>query len=71
AALAGLASRLTEWSFRFIDCQVHTEHMASLGAEGLTRDAFLEELERALEPPTRRGSWDQEPPAQASSPDST
>lgn len=60
AALVALTERLAEWDFRFIDCQVHTEHLASLGAHEMSREAFLEELDRALEVPTRRGSWDGE-----------
>jgi leucyl/phenylalanyl-tRNA--protein transferase len=28
-------------SYRLIDCQVYTQHLESLGAEAITRDAFL------------------------------
>lgn len=57
AALAGLVQRLDSWSFHFLDAQVTTRHMLSLGAKEVSRAAFLARLERALEYPTRRGSW--------------
>jgi leucyl/phenylalanyl-tRNA--protein transferase len=31
-------------SYRLIDCQVYTQHLESLGAEAITRDAFLNYL---------------------------
>ena len=33
-------------NFKFIDCQVHNMHLASLGAEEIPKSAFLELLER-------------------------
>lgn len=56
-ALAGLVHRLDAWSFHFLDAQVTTGHMLSLGAKEVSRAAFLERLERALQYPTRRGNW--------------
>lgn len=56
-ALVGLAARLTDWGFRMIDCQVPTDHLKSLGAIEISRDAFLDELAEAVKQPTRRGSW--------------
>ncbi|MEL7059930.1 MAG: leucyl/phenylalanyl-tRNA--protein transferase [Acidobacteriota bacterium] len=57
AALAGLAERLSAWKFRFIDCQVYTDHLARHGAREIPRHRFLAELDRALRVPTRLGPW--------------
>jgi leucyl/phenylalanyl-tRNA--protein transferase len=40
-----------------VDCQVRTEHLVSLGAREIPRDAFLARVEAALEAPTLRGRW--------------
>jgi len=56
-ALARLVDRLAGWDFHFIDAQVTTSHMLSLGAREVPRTSFLKSLERALRYPTRRGSW--------------
>jgi len=56
-ALARLVERLAGWGFHFIDAQVTTSHMLSLGAREVPRTAFLESLDAALRHPTRRGSW--------------
>ncbi len=56
-ALARLVDRLAGWGFHFIDAQVTTSHMLSLGAREVPRTAFLKSLEEALRHPTRRGSW--------------
>ncbi len=56
-ALTRLVERLAGWRFHFIDAQVTTSHMLSLGAREVPRTAFLERLEAALRHPTRRGSW--------------
>ena len=44
----------------FVDCQVPTPHLASLGAVEIPRSRFLEELARALEAPTLRYRWTRE-----------
>jgi leucyl/phenylalanyl-tRNA---protein transferase len=56
-ALASLAAQLEDWGFLMIDCQMPTEHLTSLGAVSMRRREFLDQLERALAMPTRRGSW--------------
>ena len=45
-ALAHLVARLREAGFVLIDCQQETPHLLSLGARAITRDAFLDVLER-------------------------
>ena len=56
-AFAALVERLKGWGFSLIDCQQETEHLARFGAEPWPRERFLEALDRALEAPTRTGSW--------------
>lgn len=56
-AFVALARRLEKWNFHFVDCQIHTDHLASLGAEEYPRAEFLRRLRRALGRPTLRGSW--------------
>ena len=43
-AFIHLVRSLAEQSYHMIDCQLYTEHLASLGAEEISRDLFLEEL---------------------------
>ncbi|HQS66416.1 MAG TPA: leucyl/phenylalanyl-tRNA--protein transferase [Sulfuricurvum sp.] len=43
-AFAVLVERLKEWGYDFIDCQVPTEHLKSLGAKEVSRECFLERL---------------------------
>ncbi len=43
-ALAALVERLREGEFDFIDCQVPTEHLKSLGAKEVSREFFLRRL---------------------------
>ncbi len=56
-ALHHLCELAKEWNFSFIDCQVPTEHLRSLGAEEWPRQAFLEMLQQAIQQPTRQGRW--------------
>ncbi|MFK5937752.1 MAG: leucyl/phenylalanyl-tRNA--protein transferase [Sulfurimonas sp.] len=45
SAYAVLVKHLKEWGYDFIDCQVPTEHLKSLGAKEVARDYFLMRLE--------------------------
>ncbi len=57
-ALIYLARILRELDFDMIDCQQHTEHLGSLGAEDLPRKRFLRELDRSLnKQKTWKGNW--------------
>ncbi|MFT7859948.1 MAG: leucyl/phenylalanyl-tRNA--protein transferase [Sulfurimonas sp.] len=47
AAYAYLVEHLKEWGYNFIDCQVPTEHLKSLGAKEVARDYFLMRLENS------------------------
>ncbi|MFC1685254.1 leucyl/phenylalanyl-tRNA--protein transferase [Pseudomonadota bacterium] len=60
-ALAHLVSRLTEWGFRLIDCQVYSQHLISLGAEEISREDFIQHLDDWCELPGHMESWRGEP----------
>ena len=61
AAFATLVAQLAAWGFDLVDCQVHTEHLESLGATEWPREGFLRELAVSMARPTRRGGWALEP----------
>jgi leucyl/phenylalanyl-tRNA---protein transferase len=56
-AFVTLCASLVRWGFDFVDCQVHTPHLQSLGATEWRRADFLAALAVALQKPTRRGPW--------------
>ena len=47
-ALAWLVARLKAGGFRLLDCQFITDHLASLGAVEISRDAYVALLDNAL-----------------------
>ena len=47
AAYAVLIQHLKEWGYDFIDCQVPTNHLKSLGAKEVSRDYFLYRLKKS------------------------
>ncbi len=57
AGFIHLAKVLEQQGFEYIDCQAHTKHLASLGAEFIDRAEFLEVLQRNKKEPTLRGNW--------------
>ena len=56
-AFVSLTARLAAAQFVLIDCQVPSEHMASLGARLMPRRVFLHELRRAVRLPIAAGRW--------------
>ena len=48
AAFITLCKALEEKGYLIIDCQVHTDHLESLGAVDITRDEFLKIIEKAV-----------------------
>ena len=60
-ALIHLANRLSEWDYKMIDCQVHSQHLISLGAIEISRRSFCKNLRRWSISPHRPGSWSSEP----------
>jgi leucyl/phenylalanyl-tRNA--protein transferase len=63
AAFLTLAQLLFNDGLAFIDCQVPTEHLRSLGGKEISRKDFLSLLRKTLEKrhleldPDRRGNW--------------
>lgn len=57
-ALYHLVQRLKEWDFDFIDSQVVTEHLKSLGAEEISRNRYLDILNLTLEKESKIGNWE-------------
>ncbi len=56
-ALHYLVECSKKWNFRFIDTQVYSAHLQSLGATEISRTIFLKELKIALKTPTKQGKW--------------
>jgi len=46
SAYAVLIKHLKKWGYDFVDCQVPTNHLKSLGAKEVSRECFLNRLER-------------------------
>ncbi|MFL0809171.1 MAG: leucyl/phenylalanyl-tRNA--protein transferase [Agarilytica sp.] len=47
-AFISLAKTLERWQYHLIDCQIHTDYLASFGAKEIPRKAFEAELDRAV-----------------------
>ena len=56
-AFANLAALLNIWDFDFIDCQLPTDHLKSLGAVEMPREEYLTQLDKTLEYEHHRCSW--------------
>lgn len=52
-ALYCLCQKAKELNIDFIDCQVESEHLTSLGANLVPRTVFLQQLEKAIPQPTK------------------
>ncbi|QGZ30911.1 leucyl/phenylalanyl-tRNA--protein transferase [Stutzerimonas stutzeri] len=52
AGFVTLVERLRDWGFKLIDCQMPTQHLASFGARGISRQTFAEALDRYLDEPS-------------------
>lgn len=57
AGFITLVHWLTARGYDLIDCQTHSAHLESLGAEEIARRDFLAYLEGNREQPTDRGKW--------------
>ncbi len=57
AALVALCQQLQRWGFLVIDCQMHTAHLASLGAVSLTRREFMALLDGGCPRGRSLGRW--------------
>lgn len=59
---AHLIEQLKEWGFGLIDCQVQSGHLASLGAEDIPREEFLQLLDIWCDPfELHQGKWQLDP----------
>lgn len=56
-ALANLIKLLQLKNYDFIDCQIHTEHLESLGAELISKDSFKNLLNQALAKQEKPQNW--------------
>ena len=56
-ALVALARQLESRGFGLIDCQVHSDHLVSMGAEALPRPDFQEALTALLASKEQPGPW--------------
>jgi leucyl/phenylalanyl-tRNA--protein transferase len=54
-AMAHLARQLARWGFPWIDCQLETGHLVSLGAQPMPRRIFVAEVARLIAEPAP--SW--------------
>ncbi len=57
-ALARLAAQLARWGFPWIDCQLETEHLLTLGATAVPRRVFVAEVARLVRQPAPRWQLD-------------
>ncbi|WP_331774229.1 leucyl/phenylalanyl-tRNA--protein transferase [Sulfurospirillum sp. 1612] len=57
AALVGLCAKVDALGGDFIDCQIPTDHLKSMGAQEMRRAEFLELLAQSLETKSYFGSW--------------
>jgi len=56
-ALVHLVQRLARRGYGMIDCQMHTAHLASLGARAIPREAFSLQLQELVNYPTTPMKW--------------
>ncbi|MEW5008464.1 MAG: leucyl/phenylalanyl-tRNA--protein transferase [Cycloclasticus sp.] len=52
-----LCQHLAEWGCQVVDCQVHSDHLESLGAAAITRDSFIQLLEQYCPRQLSRTAW--------------
>jgi leucyl/phenylalanyl-tRNA--protein transferase len=57
-ALVHLVRQIERWHFGMIDCQMHTRHLASLGAREIPRADFMRKLQELVDYPGVTGHWE-------------
>lgn len=55
-----LVEQLQNWNYQMIDCQVHTSHLASLGAEEIKRNVFKKLLNQYCDTTAHPAAWQNE-----------
>lgn len=56
-AFVRLVRQVAAWDFHFVDCQMHTPHLARFGAKEVPRERFLILLRDGMDAVTGVGSW--------------
>jgi leucyl/phenylalanyl-tRNA--protein transferase len=56
-AFVSLVEQLKIWQYQLIDCQLHTNHLASLGAEDIDRRTFIRLLNQLCRMPVSPSAW--------------
>ena len=56
-AFVHLVRQLERWNFGMIDCQVHTGHLASVGARAIPRADFMRKLQELVNCAGPTGRW--------------
>ncbi|MFW5450154.1 MAG: leucyl/phenylalanyl-tRNA--protein transferase [Methylophagaceae bacterium] len=56
-ALVVLCQQLQRWGFPIIDCQIYSQHLASLGAEEIPRQDFINYLKQYCSDPLSQKQW--------------
>ena len=57
-ALVSLSDFLQQWGYGLIDCQIHNDHLASMGASLMDRHIFLEQLQTLTETLPTETAWE-------------
>jgi len=60
AVFAYAMTRLAVWGYKLVDCQVHSAHLESLGAEAMSRTDFARKLYVICKHEPLAGAWAQE-----------
>ncbi len=60
-AMVFLCELLLKWQYQLIDCQVHTNHLSSLGAINIPRTEFLTQIETWALTPAATNAWNKTP----------
>jgi leucyl/phenylalanyl-tRNA--protein transferase len=56
-AFVSLVEQLKLWDYQLIDCQVHTRHLESLGAQEIDRAYFVELLNQYCDTAANKSAW--------------
>ena len=56
-AFATLVEKLKNWDYHLIDCQVHSSHLANLGAVNINRKKFNSLINQYCEQPAETYAW--------------
>jgi len=56
-AFATLVQYLKSWDYRLIDCQVHTTHLESFGAQEIEREDFIKLLDQYCTSSAKSSAW--------------